>query len=132
MENLERKLYEPRTSIKNWETEAPLSNMNFKRDYKTFDDAWNAGVGTLIKSTEKHLVRRPNVRLAIGITFTVLKQAIDYEDQDPDDTRLKQISEHLTLHSRTKLVTVYIVDTVKPTILTMNIELEKQLHNKHT
>ena len=72
------------------------------------------------------------MRLAIGITFTVLKQAIDYEDQDPDDTRLKQISEHLTLHSRTKLVTVYIVDTVKPTILTMNIELEKQLHNKHT
>ena len=35
-----------------------------------------SGLGTLTK-------KKPNLKLFIGIEYTVIKQSIDYEDQDP-------------------------------------------------
>ena len=47
VDNIETRLYKPRTSTKNWETAAPSSDIRFRRKYKSFNEAWNAGVNPL-------------------------------------------------------------------------------------
>ena len=37
--------------------------------------------------------KQPNLKLYIGIQYTVIKQAIDYEDNDPDDVNMRQVGE---------------------------------------
>ena len=81
-------MHKPHAETTHWETEAPPSKVVLKRDVKDFGDAWRAAFKLLVKSVETHLTRKqPNLVLMIGIENTVIKQAIDYEDQDPDEIR---------------------------------------------
>ena len=79
----------------------------------------------LVKSVETHLTsKQPNLKLMIGIEYTVIKQAIDYEYQDPDEIRLKPITEPKQMFARTKAVNIYNVASVSPSILNLKAELE--------
>jgi hypothetical protein len=88
---LDNKIHRPGITTKNWESEAPSVEINFKRDYKDFNDAWAAGSKLLIKEVSAHLTKKqPNMKVYIGISYTVIKQSIDYEDQDPEEINLKK------------------------------------------
>ena len=83
---VDEKIHRPGIRTKNWESEAPSTEIRFKRNYKDFHDAWAEGSKLLIKAVSAHLTKKqPNLRLFIGIEYTVIKQTIDYDDQDPDD-----------------------------------------------
>jgi hypothetical protein len=91
-----------------------------KRDFKDFGDAWRAAYKLLVKEVETHLTsKHPNLKLLIGIEYTVIKHAIDYEDQDPDEIILKPISEPKPLLMQTKGVDIYNVASVRPTIFNL-------------
>ena len=65
-----------------------------------------------IHLTEKH----NNLKVMLGVEHTVFKQAIDYEDRDPDEISLKPVSEPKIVFARTKAASIYNVASVKPTI----------------
>jgi hypothetical protein len=83
---VDKKVHKPGIRTKNWESEAPSTEMKFKRKYKDFNDAWKEGPKLLIKAVSAHLTKKqPNLKLFIRIQYTVVKQTIEYEDQDPDE-----------------------------------------------
>ena len=63
--------------------------------------------------------KQPNLKLYIGIQYTVIKQAIDYKDNDPDDVNMRQVGEPKLMTARTKPQNVYNVASVK----TNNLQL---------
>jgi hypothetical protein len=84
LEAVDRKAQRPTIKTKNWESEALSLEIAFKRDFKHVEEAWKAGIKLLSKSVEQHMTKKqPNLKLDIEIQYTVIKQAIDYEDQDP-------------------------------------------------
>jgi hypothetical protein len=92
VEKVEEEIHKLGIRTKNWDSEAPSTEIKFKRDYKDFNDAWAAGSKLVIKAVSAHLTKKqPNLKLFIGIESTVVKQTIDYEDQDPDEVRLKEV-----------------------------------------
>ena len=82
------------------------------------NDAWAAGSKLLIKAVSAHLTKKqPNLKLFIGIEYTVIKQTVDYEDQDPDEIILKEVGKPKPMMAKTNPVHVYNLESVKPTIL---------------
>ena len=64
MERADRKVYEPDIKTKSWEKEAQSSEILFKRNFKSLDDAWKAGYKLLIQSVEHHMTQKqPNLKL---------------------------------------------------------------------
>ena len=49
---VEREVFRPKTKITHGETEAPTYEVEFLRDYRNIEEAWNAGVKKIIKMTE--------------------------------------------------------------------------------
>ncbi len=47
------------------------------KKHRIFDEAFDAGVKKLIKLTENHMNKKPNIRLSIGFKYTVIKIEID-------------------------------------------------------
>ena len=72
VDNLEEQIYKPTIETIDRKTKAPTSRILLKRDYKNYDDAWNAGVELLITASEKLLKKGSNVKLSIGIQFTAI------------------------------------------------------------
>ena len=63
---VDRKVHKPNINTKNWESEAPSSEMVFKRDFEQFDEAWKAGYELLHNSVEQHMTKKqPNLELYI-------------------------------------------------------------------
>jgi hypothetical protein len=124
---VDNKIHRPGIRTKNWESEAPSTEIHFKRNYKDFNDAWKEGSKLLIKAVSAHLTKKqPNLKLFIGISYTVIKQSIDYEDQDPEEINLKRVGDPKPMAARTKPVNVYNLESVRPTILGLRAELEKK------
>ena len=123
---VDRAVHRPTIKTKNWESESPTSEVQFVRDYKSFDAAWKAGYKRLISVVEQHLTKKqPNLKLYIGMQYTVIKQAIDYEDRDPDEVYMMQVGEPKVMNARTKPMNVYNEASVKPIILSLRAELER-------
>jgi hypothetical protein len=121
---VDRKVNKPDIKTKSWESEAPSSEVVFKRDFEQFDEAWKAGSKLLIKTVEAPMTQKqPNLKLCIGIQYTVINQAIDYEDKDPEYMNLKKVGNPKSMHARTKPVNVYNIASVRPTILGLRAEL---------
>jgi hypothetical protein len=122
---VDRVVHKPSIKTKSWETEAPSSEIIFKSKLKSFEEAWKAGRNSLIKSVEQHMTKKqPNLKLYIGIQYTVIKQAVDHEDQDPEELSLRRVGDPKPMAARTKPVNVYSVDSVKGTIMHLKKELE--------
>jgi hypothetical protein len=73
--------------------------------------------------------KQPHKKLFTGMQYTVIKQAIDYEDQDPEEINLKKVGKPTHMHARTKPVNVYNVASVKPIILSLRAELERKCYS---
>ena len=58
--------------------------------------------------------------------YTVIKQVIDHEDQDPDEVHMIQAGAPKVMNARTKPVNVYNEARVKPIILSLRNELERK------
>jgi hypothetical protein len=124
---VDKKVHKPGIRTKNWESEAPSTEIKFKRKYKDFNDAWKEGSKLLIQAVSAHLSKKqPNLKPFIRIQYTVVKQTIDYEDQDPDDIILKEVGKPKPMVAKTKPVHVYKLESVKPTILGLRADLEKK------
>jgi hypothetical protein len=123
----EIKVNKPGIRTKNWESEAPSTEIVFKRHYKDFNEAWKEGSKLLIKAVSAHLTKKqPNLKLFIGIQYTVIKQIIDYEDRDPEEINFKRVGVPKPMAAKTQPVNVYKLESVKPTILGLRAELEKE------
>jgi hypothetical protein len=70
--------------------------------------------------------KQPNLKLDIGIQYTIIKQATDYEDQDPEEINLRNVGAPQTMNARTKPLNVYNVASVKPIFLSLKAELERE------
>jgi hypothetical protein len=128
IKKVDKQIHKPHVERTHWETAAPSSKVVLKRGFKDFGDAWRAAYKLLVKSVETHLTsKHPNLKLMIGIEYTVIKHAIDYEDQDPDEIRLKPITEPKTMHAQTKAVNTYNVASVSPSILNLKAELKNKI-----
>jgi hypothetical protein len=118
VEKVDKEIHKPGIKTRSWESEAPSTEIKFKQDYNDFNDAWKAGSKLLIKAVSAHFTKKqPNMKLFIGIEHTVVKQSIDYEDQDPDEIRLKEVGKPKPMAAKTKPVNVYNLESVNPTIL---------------
>ena len=127
VKKVDKNIHRPHVHTTHWETAAPSSKVVLKRDFKDFGDAWRASLKLLVKIVETHLTtKHNNLKLMLGVEYTVIKQAIDYEDQDPDEIRLKPVTEPKIVFARTKAVTIYNVASIEPTILNLRGELEKK------
>ena len=114
---VDRQVHRATIKTKNWESEAPTSEVQFVRAYKGFNEAWRAGYKHLINAVEQHLTKKqPNLKLYIGMQYTVIKQAIDHEDPDPDDVIMVHVGVPKVMYAKTKSVNVYNKDSVKPII----------------
>ena len=60
--------------------------------------------------------KQPNLKLYIGVVYSVTKQTVHHEDRDPEEIHFKTTGDPKTMGARTKLVNVYSVDSVKRTI----------------
>ena len=126
MRVVDRQVHRPTIKTKNWESEAPTSEVQFVRDYEGFNEAWRAGYKHLINAIQQHLTKKqPNLKLYIGMQYTVIKQAIDYEHQDPDEVNLVQVGAPKVMNATTKPINVYSEASVKPIILSLRNELER-------
>jgi hypothetical protein len=124
---VDNQILRPGIRTKNWESEAPSTEIKFKRNYKDFNDAWKEGSKLLIKAVSAHLTKKqPNLKLFTGIEYTVIKQAVDYEDQDPEEINLKRVGDPKPMAAKTKPVNIYNLESVRPTILGLRAELEKK------
>jgi hypothetical protein len=120
----------PNVQTKNWETEAPSSEIIFKKTIKNFEQAWKTGKNLLIKAVEHHMTeKQPNMKLFIGIQYNVIKQKIDDEDEDPDDIYLVRVGKERVVVAKTKHVNVYNVGSIRQTILNLKNELETKFWN---
>ena len=112
---VERKIFKPKVNIKHGDTEAPSFEIEFVKKYRIFDEAFDAGVKRLIKLTENHMKTKPNIKLSIGFKYSVIKIAID-----ADAPSFEEVTEVTTTGKQgicsTKLVEIYNVESVKPTI----------------
>ena len=125
----ERRVYRPNIKTKHWESESPSSEVVFKKDFTLFDEAWKAGYPLLVKTVIAHMEQKhPNMKLYIGIEYTVIKQTIDLEDNDPDEINMKQVGDPKPGAARTKPVNIYTVESIKPTIKGLRGELERKLY----
>jgi hypothetical protein len=107
---VDNQILRPGIRTKNWESEAPSTEIKFKRNYKDFNDAWKEGSKLLIKAVSAHLTKKqPNLKLFTGIEYTVIKQAVDYEDQDPEEINLKRVGDPKPMAAKTKPVNIYII-----------------------
>jgi predicted NAD-dependent protein-ADP-ribosyltransferase YbiA (DUF1768 family) len=123
-------LSRPEVKTKNWETEAPSTEIIFQKNIKTFEEAWKIGKNLLIKTVQQHIIQKqPNLKLYIGIEYTMIKQKVDMEDQDPDEINLIAASKPREAVAKTKHVNVYSVDSVKQIILSLRTELETKFWN---
>jgi hypothetical protein len=123
-------LSRPEVKTKNWETEAPSTEIIFQKNIKTFEEAWKIGKKLLIKAVEQRLTQKqPNLKLFIGIEYTMIEQKVDMDDQDPDDINLLAVGKPREVVAKTKHVNVYSVDSVKQTILNLRTELETKFWN---
>ena len=52
VERVDREIHRPDINIRNWETEAPSSEVRFKKKIKTFEEAWRLGKNLLMKAVE--------------------------------------------------------------------------------
>jgi hypothetical protein len=122
----DRRVHRPEIKTKSWESEAPSSEVFFKKDFELFDEAWKAGYPLLVKTVIAHMEQKhPNMKLYIGIEYTIIKQTIDLEDNDPDEVNMNQVGDPKPGAARTKPVNIYTVDSVKPTIRALRAELER-------
>jgi hypothetical protein len=120
----------PSVHTKNWETEAPSTEIIFKRIIKSFDQAWKTGKNLLINSVEHHMTaKQPNMKLTIGIEYNMSKFKVDDEDEDPDEINLVRVGRERIGISKTKAVNVYNVASIRPTILNLKSELETKFYN---
>ena len=127
VKKVDKTIHRPHIHTTHWETAAPSSKVVLKRDFKDFGDAWRASFKLLVKIVETHLTEKHNnLKVMLGVEYTVFKQSIDYEDQDPDEISMKQVSEPKIVFARTKAVSIYNIASVKPTILNLRTELEKK------
>ena len=124
---VDRAVHRPTIKTKNWESESPTTEVQFVRDYKNFNAAWNAGYKRLISVVEQHLTKKqPNLKLYIGMQYTVIKQEIDHEDEDPEDVYMMPVGDPKVMTVRTKPLNIYNEASVKPIILSLRAELERK------
>ena len=119
---IDRKISKPKVQIKYGETEAPTFEIEFIKVYKEFKEAWGAGVRRLIKLTENHLKTKPNIRLVVGVSYQVSKMVINADNDDPDT--VEEVEEIKVGICSTKLVEIYNIESVKPTITNLKSNLE--------
>ena len=63
---IERVVYKPNLITRKQETEAPSYEVEYKRDYTNFTEAWEAGSKSLIRMIERHITRSRTLRYTWG------------------------------------------------------------------
>ena len=87
-----------------------------------FEEAWDAGVKKLNKLTENTMKTKPNLRLVVGLNYQVVNVVINTDNPDPDT--VEQEEEVRSGICSTKIVELYNIDSVKPTISNLKANLE--------
>ena len=92
-----------------------------------FVEARPASEKALVKAEENTMrAKQPNIKPVLGIKYLVIRQTIDYEDRDPDEVRHKTIGAPSTILATTKAVSIYNIESVKPTIRNLRKEMESK------
>ena len=120
---VERVVFKPTLKTRKQDTEAPSYEVEFKRDYTNFNEAWDNGKKLLIKMIEKHMEQKPNIKLKLGFTYTVVKIVIDADNEDPL-TVVGNEQEPLKGICSTTNVSIYNIASVKPSINDLKGQLE--------
>ena len=90
-------------------------------------EACEAAAKKLIKMTEAHMKNQPNIRLALGGKFQVMKSRVDTDNEDPDTADEVEV-ESAQRHFRIRNVQIYNIESVKPTIKNLKDEMERGFH----
>jgi hypothetical protein len=120
---IERVVYKPNLITRKQETEAPSYEVEYKRDYTNFTEAWEAGNKSLIRMIERHITKKPNIKIYVGLKYQVVKTTIDADNEDPDTVEAVQ-SPPKKGACKTSAVSIYNAVSVKPSINSLKGELE--------
>ena len=118
---VEHKIYKPKVSIQFADTEAPSFEIEFLKRYRVFEEAWDAGVKKLTNLTENHMKTKPNIRIVIGLNYQVVKIVINADNPDPDIVEAEE--EVRSGICATKIVEIYNIESVKPTLSNLKANL---------
>jgi hypothetical protein len=102
IKTVEREVFRPRLITRKQETEAPSYEVEFKKDYFNASEAWEAGNKALIRMIEKHMEKKPNIKIYLGYKYQVTKITIDANGPDPDEVeQVRGASQEGNLHDQT-------------------------------
>ena len=71
---------------------------------------------------------KSNIKLIIGVHYTVLKQVVDDEDDEPNEITLEEVGETVLGTATTGAVTVYNIESVKPTARGFKTTARRQVY----
>ena len=120
---VERVVLKPKLKTKDRGTEAPTYEVEFLKDYRNFEEAWEAGVKKLIKMTEEHMKTKPNIKFSLGATYQIKKMEIDPNNDNPDTVEEVEV-ETIKRDIKIKSVQLYNTATVKPTLKGLKSQME--------
>ena len=63
---------------------------------------------------------KSNIKLIIRVHYTVIKQVVDDEDDEPNEITLKEVGETVLGTATTGAVSVYNIESVKPIVRGLN------------
>ncbi len=116
--------YKPKIKITDKDTEAPTYEVEFLRDYRNINEAWEAGEKKLIRMTATHMKDKPSIKLSLGCRFQVAKGRIDADNEDPDTVEMVEV-ETAQKRFKVKNVQIYNIESVRPTIKNLKSEMER-------
>ncbi len=110
--------------MRNGKTEAPSYEVQFGEDFKLLEEAWNAGVKRLIAMTELHMKTKPNIKINVGFTYQVIKSEIDLNGSF-GEMEVRQVGKPKPGACKTRQIELYNIESVKPSILNLKDNIEK-------
>ena len=119
---VENKIYKPKVKIQFADTEAPSFEIEFLKRYRVFEEAWDAGVKKLTKLIENHMKTKPTIRIVVGLKYQVMKLVINADN--PNSDTVEQEEEVRAGICSTKIVEIYNIESVKPTLSNLKANLE--------
>ena len=103
--------------VKNKNTELPTFEVQFKKKHTTFEAAWKDGVLRLVRLAADKIREKDNLKVVIGIEFTIIKVNGDEEDEK-------------TIHAHTMPEAVYSEDAVDKFIRSKRGDLAKRMQTR--
>ena len=119
---IEREVFKPKLKTKDGGTEAPTYEVEFVKDYRNFEESWEAGLKKLIRMTEAHMKTKPNIKLTLGCSFTAIKQKMNPANDSFDEVELNVVDEQRVRYEIDPRQ-LYNVESVKPTIRNLRAQM---------